>query len=331
MKLLRVFPSATLVVLIGLAPLLGAAEKYVERAAKAEKLPAKIWRDPGDVTRLDLFFGSGGKGHMPDLDATYTFIRNETKGANPKFDVEDRDGVRWRVKLGNEAQSETAATRLVWAAGYFVDEVYFLPEINVSGVPKKFLSPEGKVVGARLERRGKGTKKSGNWDWFANPFDGTRELNGLRVMMALLNNWDVKELNNGIIAVNGERRFLVSDLGTAFGRTGGIGDRTKNDYGDYEAEKFIDSVEPEYVNFVLRSRPPFVVRVFAPGQSRQLSQREKIARHIPRADARWLGERLAKLSDEQILDSFRAGGYAPGLAQRFAAVVRKRIAELNAL
>jgi len=320
------FHNAALVLLVGILTPLGAAEKYVERAGKAESLPAKIWSDRGDVARLDLFHGAGGTEHAPNPKATYTFLRNETKGANPKFDVEDNDGIHWRVKLGNEAQAETAATRLVWSGGYFVDEIYYLPEIKVTGVPKMFLSPEGLVVGARLERRGKGMKKVGRWDWFDNPFDGTRELNGLRVVMALINNWDLKELNNAIVQIGDEQQFVVSDLGTAFGRTGGIGDRTKNMVRDYEASQFIDKTETEYVNFVLHSRP-----IFDPFSFSKVAKRERIAKHIPRADARWLGERLARLSNQQILDCFRAGGYPPLLAERFTAVVRKRIAELNSL
>ena len=31
--------------------------------------------------------------------------------------------------------------------------------------------------------------------------------------MSLLNNWDLKEVNNSIYEVNGERRYLVSDAG----------------------------------------------------------------------------------------------------------------------
>src|SRR5437660_2548737 len=37
----------------------------------------------------------------------------------------------------------------------------------------------------------------------------------------------------------------------------------------------------------------------------------KIGKHVPRDDARWIGEMLARLSPEQIRDSFRAGGYSP--------------------
>ncbi len=31
-----------------------------------------------------------------------------------------------------------------------------------------------------------------------DPFEDTREWNGLRVMMALMNNWDLKDENNAI-------------------------------------------------------------------------------------------------------------------------------------
>ena len=40
---------------------------------------------------------------------------------------------------------------------------------------------------------------------------------------------------------------------------------------------------------------------------------------------------MARLSTKQILDCFRAGGYLPYLAERYAAVVQKRIAELRSL
>ena len=45
----------------------------------------------------------------------------------------DEQGVLWKVKLGQEPQSETAATRLLWAAGYFVDEDYYMAEFRVMG------------------------------------------------------------------------------------------------------------------------------------------------------------------------------------------------------
>jgi hypothetical protein len=86
----------------------------------------------------------------------------------------------------------------MWAAGYFVDEDYYVAELTVTNVPKlhrgeKFVSRGGTIHGARLERKLKDVEKLGTWDWFDNPFIDQRELNGLRVMMALLNNWGHQE------------------------------------------------------------------------------------------------------------------------------------------
>ena len=78
-------------------------------------------------------------------------------GTSPKFDVEDEKGVEWKVKLGEEPQAETAATRLLWAAGYFVDEDYYLADFKVQGLSKlhrgeKMVSDDGTIHHARLER-----------------------------------------------------------------------------------------------------------------------------------------------------------------------------------
>ncbi len=66
-----------------------------------------------------------------------------------------------------EPQSETAATRLVWAAGYFPDEDYYLPELRVEKMPKlqrgaQFVTADGVVHGVRLERSVKRAKKERN-------------------------------------------------------------------------------------------------------------------------------------------------------------------------
>ncbi len=50
-----------------------------------------------------------------------------------------------------------------------------------------------------------------------------------------------------------------------------------------------------------------------------------------RADARWLGERLARLSEEQIRDCFRAAGYTQEEVEGYTREVEKRIAALNSL
>src|SRR6266849_83030 len=95
--------------------------------------PAVLWRDPRDIASRDLFYGAGGKEHAPH--GTFTFLKEDLDGSSPKFTVEDQDGTKWKVKLGAEARPETAATRLVWAAGYFTNEDYFLPQLRVENLP----------------------------------------------------------------------------------------------------------------------------------------------------------------------------------------------------
>jgi hypothetical protein len=56
-----------------------------------------------------------------------------------------------------------------------------------------------------------------------------------------------------------------------------------------------------------------------------------IGKRVPRSDARWMGQMLAKLSPSQIRDAFRAAGYSPEEIEGFARVVEKRIGQLSAL
>ena len=56
-----------------------------------------------------------------------------------------------------------------------------------------------------------------------------------------------------------------------------------------------------------------------------------IGRHVPRSDAMWMGQRLARLSPNQIRDAFRAAGYSKTEVEEFARVVENRIALLNDL
>ena len=307
-------------------------QKPIEKVAD---LPALIWRDPGNISTLNLVYGIGGSERAPDPNGTYTFDKEDMSGTNPKFDVKDEKGVKWRIKLGEEPQAETAASRLLWAAGYFVDEDYYLPEVKVQGLPKlrrgqNFVAEGGIVHGARLERKEKEIKNIGNWDWFKNPFVGTKEFNGLRVMMSLLNNWDLKKINNSIYVVDGEKRYLVSDAGATFGKTGNNMSRSKSDLKGYEESKFIEKETPDEVDFEMHSRPFLLTAVNLPNYHER-TKMEKVTKHIPRADAKWLGQLLGQLSEEQVRDCFRAAGYTPDEVEGYSKELQKRIAALNAL
>jgi hypothetical protein len=293
---------------------------------------AALWRDRGDVAALDLLDGPGGKKHQPGTN--FKFIEESRSGTSPKFDVEDENGTKWRVKLGPEVKPETAATRLVWAAGYFADEDYYRPQIRVQGMKRlsrgrQYVSDGGLVREARLKRHG-GGKELKNWSWYHNPFVGTREFNGLRVMMALINDWDLKEINNKVFDEGGEPRYEVADLGASFGRTGNPFGRSKGVMKDYAESKFIKKVTPEYVDLVMHSRPFFLTIINFPNY-RFRTRMESVAKHIPIADARWLGSRLGQSSPEQISDCFRAAGFSPAEVEGYTRVVMQRIEALKKL
>lgn len=298
-------------------------------------LPSRIWLDPGAVASLDLINGIGGKAHAPGPASVFTFLKENSTLMTPKFEVTDGHGAEWKVKLGDESQAETAATRFLWAAGYLVDEDYYVPELTVQNLPtlrrgQDRVSPGGVVHGARLERKRPSAKKLGDWDWFDNPFVGQRELNGLRVMMALLNSWDLKQINNAVYAVDGERQYMVSDLGSTFGKSGDAISRTKGRPKDYQDSKFIAQITPGFIDFVLDSRPQFL-GVLDPVNYRERTRMEQITRHIPRADVKWLSARLSQLTDEQIRDGFRAAGFAAADVESLTTTLHRRIAALEAL
>src|SRR5579871_4357738 len=109
------------------SPKISAAEK-----AKVDRAPALLWRAHANVAQLDLFYGLGGEKDQPR--GPFTFEKEDLKGSSPKFVVRDADGVKWKVKLGPEAQPEVPASRLVWAAGYFANEDYLVPVLRVENM-----------------------------------------------------------------------------------------------------------------------------------------------------------------------------------------------------
>lgn len=322
-------------------------ERYTAAAVKVESSQSAapgLWRDPADIASRNLLDGPGGKEHEPH--PPFTFEKEDMEGSNPKFDVRDQDGVKWKVKLGAEAKPEVVATRLLWAIGYFANEDYFVPDFRANGMPahlqrgNSFVGPDGSIKNVRLKRNPEGEKKIGSWEWRHNPFTGLRELNGLRVMMAVINNWDLKDDNNAVYeekgSANGEgpqRIYLVSDLGASFGTTNFIAsDKGKGNLESYVHSKFIRKGEDggKYVDFDDPKRPAFFVMFNAPEYLNRVNL-EWIGRHIPKVDARWVGQLLGRLSTDQIRDAFRAAQYTPEEVEAFTTAVQLRITELNQL
>ena len=302
-----------------------------------------LWRDPGDISERDLRWGPGAADIAPL--APFTFVKEDPTGASPKFSVKDARGVNWNVKFGIEAQSETVATRLVWAMGYFAEEAYYLERAEIQNLPRLSRGDEfinGMVVrGARFEPRRKGVTRGAIWDWLKNPFVGTRELDGLKVLMVLLANYDTRLENNRVLhqkhADTGEMeaRYVVTDIGATLGKVGGLGGkRIKNSLPEFQTSKFIVAVDKGIVEFDYSTTPKGAGKfasLFKPSYGKSQANKEKAMRHIPVENARWIGRMLAKLSEEQIDDAFRAAGYDEATRKGFVKALRERIKALAAL
>jgi hypothetical protein len=336
---MKMYRRITQYLLIAIALAVVQADAACESNAAAVVHPqAILWSNPTNIRSRNLFYGPGGRQGEPK--GQFKFIKEDLDGTNPKFDVRDAAGSKWKVKLGVEAQPETAATRLLWAVGFVANENYFLFDLRVADMPthlqrgQNLVRPNGHIPSVRLQKP-PGNKKLGIWSWKNNPFTGTREFNALRVMMALLSNWDLKDVNNAVYS-DQERPALelyeVSDVGSSFGRTGETYSRrsSKNNLPAYRKSKFIAKITPEYVNFNFPTHLPYLY-IFNFHLFFSQKRLHWVGQHIPRSDARWIGSLLGELSPEQIRDAFRAAGYSPDQVEGYATTVQARIAELQRL
>lgn len=300
-----------LVLMILAFPVAAQSDKDKDKDKKKKSPPTGtpvLWREPVDIQTRNLLLGAGGEAMKPNL-AKITYLRDQTGGVSTKYRVEDASGNEWVAKLGKEAQSDTSANRLLWAVGYETEIAYLIPRLTIEG--------KGTFENVRLEARPKSVDRIGDWKWENNPFTGKPEFQGLKVMMLLINNWDIKDSNNEILAArNGstggnELRYIISDLGGSFGKTGGFFARSRNKAEDFGKATFIEEVKGNLIDFNYGGK------------------NQKLFTNISVADAKWIGRYLARLSDEQIKDAFRAANYSPQEVDALSAAVRRRIEELN--
>lgn len=299
-----------------------------------------LWHDPGNIASLDLFYGQGGSKGMPV--APFIFESEDHHGTNPKFDVRDAAGKKWRVKLGEEVRPEVVASRLLWATGFYVNDDYVLTTADVQNLHISRgagMVKNGRLAEARFARKPPGQKKIGIWKWKENPFVGTREFNGLRVMMAVMNSWDLKDINNAVFedSRSGRDLFLMSDVGATFGTNGlsWTNARSKGNVGSFKDSKFISKTTGTTVSFGTPKPPAArLLEAFVVPELKDYARRADmrwIGEDIPRQDARWMASLLKQLSHQQLVDAFRAGHFPPGDIDAYVDVVESRIQELSTL
>ena len=307
----RVYRTLLFLLMVALAS--GAAFAQNDRSKPLPAGQAVLWQ-PVNVADQDLFSGPGGKAMVPDL-SNITFIKKETGGHNKKYRIKDGSGRIWVAKPGTEARPETVAVRVLSGIGYKTEVNYLVPQLTIPGV--------GTFKNVRLEARPENVDRLDPWSWKSNPFVGTDQLQGLKIMQVFMTNYDLLDLQNQVLKVDGPRgtelHYIISDLGSTFGKFGSnnlpiffrIGRRADSPSA-WNKSKFIKGVKNG--RLVLATTG---------------AKNRKLLKDITVSQARWLYELLAQVRDEQWRDAFRAANYSPAEVDLMTAAAKRRVGELQ--
>ena len=285
-----------------------------------------LWHDPGPIGQLDLTYGIGGASIAPA--PPYAFEKEDMSGTSPKVRVKDGNGREWVIKFGKEARPDTFATRLAWAVGYWVEPNYFVPGGVMTGAHNlgrahAYVDDHGRFRGGRFQLRSDDPKyiEDVNWNWDQNPFVGTPQLNGLKIMMMLVSNWDDKDYrdaasrggNTAIYQHDGRYIFFIDDWGASFGNWGKLLTRSKWNSKDYldESPNFIKSLD-------------LGIDWGYTGQHTGLMRGG-----VRPSDVRWLMQYLGRITDEQLRAGLVASGASPQDVHNCVDGLRMRIGQLR--
>jgi len=293
----------------------------------------RLWREPSDADLADLRFGPGGAQGVPL--APFTYVEEHFTGSQPCVAVHDARGRLWRVKWGHEARPESFAVRFAWALGYFAEVTHYVPSGRVEGASglsraRSSIAEDGAFEEARFELEDPSVRMFFNehsWSWDDNPFVGTRQLNGLKIVNMLLSNWDTKDRRDVSRGSNTaifehrvgrwgrEARYLITDWGGAMGRWGtNVVSRGRWDVDGFEAQtaRFVTEVRDGFVCF-----------------SYQGQRTAEIARGITVEHAAWFYRFARRLSESGLRDGLLVCGATEEEATRFARALRERIRQIG--
>lgn len=266
----------------------------------------RVMWEPVDISGRDLYWGPGGQQMQPVL-AKSVYIGPQTSGNNLKHRIKDGAGREWVAKIADESQPETAAVRLLWGIGYKTEINYIVPKLEIAKI--------GNYRNARFEARPDNIKRLDRWSWIDNPFVGTNEFEGLKIMMAMFNNWDLKDENNVILQDGDKHHYVISDLGASFGKlavsSNSRSGRSVNKPKDFAQSSFIKQVRDGIIEFDYRGKADYLVK------------------EVKVEHGRWLADLLMQLSDKQIEDAFRAANYKAEDIKLLAQVFKARTNELD--
>jgi len=289
-----------------------------------------LWKEPQPTTICDWTWGPGGEEMAPRPPVQ--FVKEKSTGTNPKVEVRDAAERRWIVKFGSEVHADAFASRLLSAVGYAAETTYFVRSGSINDVhdlkrAKYFISKDGSFHGARFKLHRHGSDDdaaSSAWSWVENPFVGSRELGGLKILIMLASNWDTKDArdgegqsNNGIIrygSANSTSWYAVTDWGASFGKSGGFFGRNR-----WNAEGYHSQTS----NFVRLTSNGKLDLGFKGKHGQDITAGVRLE------DIRWLVPYLSRISDEDLKAGLAASGASAPVAQQFTKSIRERVLQLQ--
>lgn len=326
-------------VVLGSISLFNAASQ-TRQTPQGENLPVDsskasaglLWRDPGEASTLDMFNGPAGTNGAPV--PPFSFQEEQGGGTSAKVLVRDDNKRLWEVKWGEEVKAEPFAVRIAWAAGYYVEPSYYvsagrLDNVGALGRASSMIdrSAGNSFHNARFELRDDHLQltPTPGWRLDQNPFLGTNELQGLKIVAMLVSNWDLKDTrapdgtNTAIMQFKPdtgtvELRYMVNDWGASMGKWGGITRRSKWDCKGYTSDNklFIKGVHGDKVEFGYEGKLTHDVR-----------------NGVTVENVRWLMQRLGRLTDDQLRAAMKASGATEDETSCFVPAVRERLNRLS--
>jgi hypothetical protein len=298
-----------------------------ERRAMLDR--AEVFRRV-DTARLNLLAGPPGKQSFPfDASVTceFSYPDEPLSGVTPKFECDLGDDDVVKVKYGannGEVFAEVAATRLFWALGFVVDQMFPVSVtcVNCPADPHKASTAEwrlGKpgnvatrrydpaVIERKFEGRAIEVPKFEGWSWREleavadNDVGATRaQIDALKLLAAFVQHVDSKPANQALVcageAVGHDRQgnatcsrpyLIVKDLGSSFAAAGKI------TFPKMKLESWRDvKVWKDEKSCQANLTSSFVGTLEHP--------------RISESGRRFLAERLTLLTDAQLLDLFTA-------------------------
>jgi hypothetical protein len=304
-----------------------------EGGAPLRSSRATLWRDPGAISAEDLEAGPCRSKGAPA--PPFHFLEEHDTGSQPCVSVRDAARREWRVKWGHEVHTEVFGTRLAWALGYFAEPSYFVGSGTIEGTrdlrrAKACIDGQHRFTDARFELSEPGVERhfdAHGWAWHENPFVGTHELSGLKILMMLVSNWDNKDVRDVARGSNTaifehrlpnherEARYLIIDWGAALGPWGSnVIQRGRWDPEAFagQNQQFVTGVEGDIVQFGYQGQ-----------------RTADVAANITRADVAWFLRVADRLTDDHLRAALRASGANREEIDLFTAALRARLDQLR--